>query len=46
MIITFDQMLDLVADVPYQKGAKITQFLIIDHLLQLYADHQFDQNYY
>ena len=25
---------------------KITQFLIIDHLLQLYTDHQFDQNYY
>ena len=26
---------------------KITQFSIIDHLLQLYnADHQFDQNYY
>ena len=25
---------------------KITQFLIIDHLLQLYTDHLFDQNYY
>ena len=27
MIITFDQMLDLVADVPYQKGAvRISEF--------------------
>jgi len=25
---------------------KITQFLTIGHLLQLYTDHQFDQNYY